>query len=79
MKNTLVYNELWRGICDADPTTTKPTDATALAKWELQNEKELALIHSFVYDYLCIHIENTSSALTTWEHFKKLFYNPLGS
>ena len=70
-ENTLIYNELWRGICEGDPTSTKPTDATALAKWELQNEKELALSHSLVYDYLCIHIENTSSASTGWEQLKK--------
>ena len=76
MKNTLIYNELWRGICEGDPTSTKLTDATALAKWELQNEKELALIHSFVYDYLCIHIENTSLASTGWEQFKKKIDTP---
>ena len=64
MKNTLIYNELWQGICDVDPTSTKPTDVTTLAKWELQNEKAVALIHSSVSDNLCIHIENTSSAWT---------------
>ena len=69
MKNTLVYNELWRGICDADPNSTKPTNATALAKWELQNEKALALIHSSLSDHLCIHIENISSAWTAWQQF----------
>ena len=67
MKNTLIYNEICRGICDADPTSTKPTDATTLAKWELQNERALALIHSSVSDHLCIQIENTSSARTAWE------------
>ena len=50
-----------------DPTSTNPTDAIALAKWELQNEKALALIHSSLSDNLCIHIENTSSACTPWE------------
>ena len=79
MKNTLVYNELWRGICDADPNSTKPTNATALAKWELQNEKALALIHSSLSDHLCIHIKNTSSAWTAWEQFKKLFDTPPAS
>ena len=42
----------------------KPTDATALEKWELQNEKELALIHSSLSDHLCIHIENHFLAWT---------------
>ena len=78
MKNNLIYNELWRGICAADPTSTKPTDATVLEKWELQNENALALIHSFVFYHLCIHIENTSSAWT-WEQFKKLFDTPPAS
>ena len=67
MKNTLIYNELWWGICDADPTSTKPIDATALEKWELQNEKALSLIHSYVCDHLCVHIKNTSSAWTACE------------
>ena len=73
MKNTLIYNELWRGICNVDPTSTKPIDATDLEKWELQNEKTLALIHLFVFDHLCILIENTSLAWIAWEQFKKTF------
>ena len=79
MKNTHIYNELWRGIRDADPTSTKPTDAIALAKWELQNEKVLALIHSSLSDHLCIHIKNTLPAWTVWEQFKKLFDTPPAS
>ena len=57
----------------------KPTDATALEKWELQNEKALSLIHSYVCDHLCIHIKNTSSAWTAWEQFKELFDSPPAS
>ena len=34
MKNTLVYNELWCGICDGDTPPTKSTNATQLAKWK---------------------------------------------
>ena len=67
IKNTLIYNDLWRGICDADPTSTKPTNATSLEKWELKNEKSLSLIHSSISHHLCIHIENNSSAWTAWE------------
>ena len=54
-----------------DPTSTKPTNATSLAKWEIQNEKARVLIHSSISDHLCIHIENNSSAWTAWEQFKK--------
>ena len=45
----------------------KPTDATALEKWELQNEKALSLLHSSLSNNLCIHIENTSTAWSAWE------------
>lgn len=34
MKNTLVFNDLWKDICDGDKAQTKPTDARELAKWE---------------------------------------------
>ena len=32
MQNTMIYNELWRDICDGDTSPTKPTNATSLAK-----------------------------------------------
>ena len=48
MHNTLIYNELWRDICDGDTAPTKPTNSTSLAKWNLKVEKALFLLRSFV-------------------------------
>ena len=39
IESTLIYNELWQGICDGDVKPNKPTDAAALAKWEVKNAK----------------------------------------
>jgi hypothetical protein len=59
MQNTLIYNELWRDICDGD---TDPTDAASLAKWKLKDEKALALLHSSVTENMFVHIENSKDA-----------------
>ena len=73
MQNTLIYNELWRDICDGDIAPTKPTDATSLAKWHLQDEKALALLRSSITEHMFVHIENSKDAWSAWNQFKKLF------
>ena len=45
MESTLIYNELWKEICNGDVKETKPIDTTSLAKWELKDEKALALCY----------------------------------
>jgi hypothetical protein len=62
MHNTLFYNELWRDICDGDTTPTKPTDTTSLAKWNLKDEKALALLCSSITEQMFAHIENSKDA-----------------
>eukprot|EP00253_Pinus_taeda_P027792 PITA_27792 len=73
IESTLIYNELWQGICDGDVKPNKPTDATALAKWEINNAKALALIKSSVNDEMYVHIENAIDAWTALKTFKDLF------
>ena len=68
IQSTLIYNELWKGVCNAQPT--KSTNLDQLSKWELKDEKALALIHSIVSDDIFVHIENSSSA---WKTLKDLF------
>ena len=85
IESTLIYNELWQGICDGDIKPNKPTDAAALAKWEANNAKALALIKSSVNDEIYVHIENATVAWSTLKTFKtslilnlnqrKLIYN----
>ena len=73
IESTLIYNELWQGICDGDVKPNKPTDATALAKWEVKNAKALALIKSSVNDEMYVHIENATDAWSALKTFKDLF------
>jgi hypothetical protein len=73
MESTLIYNELWKDICNGDVKPNKPTDAGALAKWELKDENVLALLKSSLNEEKFVHIENTSDAWTAWKNFKDLF------
>ena len=73
IESTLIYNELWQGICDGYVNPNKTTDAAALAKWEIKNAKALALIKSFVNDEMYVHIENATDAWSALKTFKDLF------
>jgi uncharacterized protein YbcC (UPF0753/DUF2309 family) len=73
MYNTLIYNELWCDICDGDTAPTKPIDATSLAKWNLKDEKALALLRSSVIEHMFVHIENSKDAWSSWNLLKKIF------
>jgi hypothetical protein len=79
MHNTLFYNELWCDICDGDTAPTKPTDATYLAKWNLKDEKALALLCSSVTEQMFVHIENSKDAWSAWNLLNKLFDTPVAS
>jgi len=79
MESTFIYNELWYGVCNGDVKPNKPTDAGSLAKWEIKDAKELALIKSSVNDELYVHIENASYAWSAWKTFKDLFDTQLAT
>eukprot|EP00253_Pinus_taeda_P013735 PITA_13735 len=70
---TLIYNELWQGICDGDVKPNKPTNADSLAKWEIKNAKALALIKSSVNDEMYVRVENATDAWCALKFFKDLF------
>jgi hypothetical protein len=72
-ESTLIYNELWRDICNEYTKANKPTDVATLAKWEVKNAKALALIKSSVNDEMYVHIENTTDAWFSLKVFKDLF------
>ena len=59
--------------CQCNAQTTKPTNLDQLEKWELKDEKALALIHSTVSDDIYVHIENRSSVWSAWKTLKDLF------
>jgi hypothetical protein len=73
MQNTSIYNELWHDICDGDTAPTNPTNATYLEKWNLKDEKTLALLPSSVTEHMFVHIENSKDAWFAWNLLKKLF------
>jgi hypothetical protein len=62
MQNTLIYNEMWKYVCSGDKVLFNPIDVIKLAKWELKDEKELALLKSFVTGEMFVHIENATNA-----------------
>ena len=69
----MIYNELWCDICDGDTAPTKPIVATSLEKWNLKDEKTLALLPSSVTEHMFAHIENSKDAWFAWNLLKKLF------
>jgi len=73
MQSTLVFNDLWKDICNRKKAPIKSTDARKLAKWESRDEKRLTLLRSSVTDEMFIHIENEKYAWNTWKNFKKIF------
>ena len=73
MQNTLIYNELWKDVCNGDKHPTKPIDAKELARWELKDENILALLKYFVTNEMFVHIENAIDVWNAWEIFKNMF------
>jgi hypothetical protein len=74
MKNTLIYNELWKDVFNGDKPPTNPIDDIELDIWELKDEKTLALLRSSVTNEMFVHIENVTNAWNTWKLFKNMFY-----
>jgi hypothetical protein len=54
----LVFNDLWKDVCNREKSPIKPIDARELEKRESRDEKELALLRSSVTYEMFIHIEN---------------------
>jgi hypothetical protein len=55
----------------------KPTKPGPLAKWELKDEKNFALIKSSANEEMYVHIENASNAWFTRKTFKYFFNTQL--
>ena len=71
MKHTLIFNEIWRGICEGegDLPPAKPTSNKELAIWENKNCKAYALIAASVNEEVSHHITPFSNA---YEALRKL-------
>jgi len=61
MQNTSIFSDFWKDICNGEKYPIKPPNARELVKWELRDEKALALLISSVTNEICIHIENATN------------------
>ena len=41
MKNTLIFNDLWKDICNKEKAPITPTDTRELAKWNQEMKMHL--------------------------------------
>lgn len=64
IRSTLIFNDLWKGICEGedDNATTMPTSDRDLAIWENNNNKAYALIVAFVSEEASHHIVPITSS-----------------
>ena len=71
IKHTLIFNELWRGICEGeeDLPPVKPTSDKEIVIWEKNNYKAYALISTSVNEEVSHHITSFSNS---YEALRKL-------
>lgn len=58
IKHTLIFNDLWKGVCvgDGDNEPVQPTSDKELVIWENKNNKAYALIAASVNEEVSRHI-----------------------
>ena len=63
IKHTLIFNELWKGVCvgDGDKELEQPTSDKEFAIWENKNNKAYALIATSVNEEVSHHISQFSN------------------
>eukprot|EP00253_Pinus_taeda_P003682 PITA_03682 len=63
IKHTLIFNELWKGVCveDGDNGPVQPTSDKELVIWENKNSKAYALIAASVNEEVSHHISSYST------------------
>ena len=62
MQNALIYNDLWKDVCNGDKPPTNPIDAKELARCELKDENSLTLLKYSVTNGMLVHVENAIDA-----------------
>ena len=64
IKHTLIFNELWKGVCvgDRDKEPEQPTSDKEFVIWENKNNKAYALIAASVNEQVSRHISPFSNA-----------------
>ena len=81
VKNTLIFNDTWDGICEKDKkdgeaidqvdksARVPPTNAKELALWKSKEKKDYALIIASISEEVSRHLVSSKSV---WEALKKL-------
>jgi len=75
VKHTLIYNDLWNGVCvgEEDKDPVQPTSDKELAIWENKNNKAYALIAASVNEEVSCHISSYSTAFEALQKLKELY------
>lgn len=69
LKNTLIFNDFWEGVCIGDTKPVQPTDAKELEVWKMKNCQAYALIAASINEEVKRHISSLDDA---WYALKKL-------
>eukprot|EP00253_Pinus_taeda_P032022 PITA_32022 len=75
IKHTLIFNELWKGVCIGygDKQPEQPTLDKELAIWENKNSKAYALIATSISEEVSRHITPFSTAFEALQKLKELY------
>eukprot|EP00253_Pinus_taeda_P036637 PITA_36637 len=75
IKHTLIFNELWKGVCvgDRDKELEEPTLDKKFSIWENKNRKAYALIAASVNEEVSRHISPFSNAFEALQKLKELY------
>jgi len=75
IKHTLIFNELWKGVCigDGDKELEQPTSHKEFTIWENKNSKAYALIAASVSEEVSRHIFPFSTAFEALQKLKELY------
>ena len=75
IKNTLILNELWKGVCigDGDKEPEQPTSDKEFTIWENKNRKSYELTVASVSEEVSCHISPFSTAFEALQKMKELY------
>jgi len=75
IKHTLIFNELWKGVCvrEGDNDPVQPTLNKELVIWKNKKSKAYALITASVNEEVSRHISSYSTAFEALQKLKELY------
>lgn len=71
IEHTLIFNDIWDGICDRDTSPTKPMEHKEISIWINKDKKAYGLIIAFLSEEVSPHIISNKHS---WGDLKKLKY-----